>query len=258
MKNTVLIIALSTAVSLNAVNPFQKVETEAASRVARIVKMKRFSWAAADKQLNELNDKLLYTAKITIAPYEKYFPNNSDTVSVPNMTEGMARDDYSSLNSLRQTLRDQYNATATLVNTEKLDNKDFQLLGREIATGFYELEAALDKIRVQLNVKYNAGAAANTSNDATLYKQIAKSQDELLPTFNRLEYSSSTITSADLPGIWARLNDSRSKSNEFAQIISSKGVSSYPTASQILRSFNDLIDNAFAAYHRLPKNMNKL
>ena len=160
MKNTVLLIALSTAVSLNAATPVETIAIQAQERVAKIEKMKGLWWAAADKKLDQFNRDLLAEANAFNAKvqYSRYFQNGN--IALPaGLNESQGWIAYNDLHSLRVRVRSTYNAVVDLATTQKTTNKEFRDLCIEVANGFVNLDGIAETMMAALDAKFKFTAA---------------------------------------------------------------------------------------------------
>ena len=151
MKNTMLLIALSTAVSAQAITPLEQVEAQARTRANAVKK-------TGDVTLGEYNDLLAYQASYLNKQLAPYFDEDGIYELPGDLSPVTAVFDFDALTKARQKIRDNYNVIANLANTQKLNNKEFQLLCREVLNGYSTLDTILDRIQIDLRNKFQLDA----------------------------------------------------------------------------------------------------
>ena len=149
MKNIILLIFLSTAIELSAVNPIEVVEARAYERIAKIEKMKGMWWAEPDKKLNEYNNILLERARLLDRDYSSYF-TEAHVVSLPmNLSKTAASSMINSLVHEYNYLADMYQEAIALP-AQKISNQDFKRLCIEVANGYADLVSAIILLKDKL------------------------------------------------------------------------------------------------------------
>ena len=118
----------------------QTIQDRALNRAGDIEVMKGLYWAAADKQLLNLNQSLGEEAGSLYRNYTVWFLTRPGTITPEGNIAGARAD----LNARKSRVHQLYNEAVQLANTQKTSNNSFQNLCRDVVTDALFIEIEID------------------------------------------------------------------------------------------------------------------